>query len=193
MIVQSDAHSTSLRRRLIIVGIVLLCFIIAAFFFLRGHNTITGTFPANVKAGSSVCVKDKTNYPYTDDANKTKHEGSLRVVATFDESKRIQKIALDYIIYYSDHEAAIYNEPFLATGLGKRLDDDKLPYDEFGNKFSIIDNKVTMSLVANMGKVTNKNYKYLLLDSNPNNDLLLYEFKKTFENKGFECTSTDEQ
>ncbi|MBR3318884.1 hypothetical protein IKG06_00025 [Candidatus Saccharibacteria bacterium] len=192
MSTRSNTSNSRMRQRLIVLGIFLAIFAVAVSFALRGRNTVTGTYPASTKTGSSICTKTKTTYPYTDDTNRIKNNGDLRIVALFDESKQVKKIALDYTVYYSDNETATRNEPAMSTSFGVRLNEDNLPHDLFKNKFSIVDKKVILSLVAYMEEVTGKNYKYILLDSNPSSGLFLYEFEKTFKNKGFECIATGE-
>lgn len=188
----SNSQKSHIPKGTIIFGVVLLVLAVVLFFALTGRSTVTGAFPASIKTGSAVCSKDKANYPFVDETDGPKHEGTLRIVATFSESKAVQKIALDYTIYYSDEATATQDKPFIVTRFGKWLTDEKLPHDVFNNKFSLVDKKIVLSLVADLEDVDEKNYKYLLLSKNLGKSLSLVEFRKTFEGKGYKCTTTGE-
>lgn len=221
----SEKNWLSRHLKLIIIIVVVLVLAVLAFFALRGKTTVTGAYPASVKTGSIVCEKTGVEYPYTtkitdtssDDSSDTSKNdsnssnngtevikekassnpsNSIRVIGTFNESKHMEKISLDYTAYYSDNSAAIAGEAHIHGNFGKRLAADGLDYSEFNNHFDIVDKKVVLSLYTTMDDVTEKNYKYLLLDSYPKAHGVKYQlsaFEDNFKQKGYKCVSTGDK
>ena len=161
---------------------------------LKGRVTVSGEYPANIKTISMVCTKAGTSYPYTEAAGiEVSNENSIRVVGTFDTSKSLTKIALDYSAYFQDNPAAVNGEAHMHAALGKKLSEDGLSYSEFNNQFSIVDKKVILSFYATVDSINEDNYIYLLLPYATNNKKLPLEtFSKHYAGKGYKCISTDQ-
>lgn len=221
----SEKNWLSRHLKLIIIIVVVLVLAVLAFFALRGKTTVTGAYPASIKTGSIVCEKSGVDYPYTgnivetssgkktdssetetsfqEDESETMKEttatnssNNIRVIGTFNESKHIEKISLDYTAYFSDKSASIAGEAHLHANFGKRLAAEGLEYSEFSNHFDIFDKKVILSLYANIDDITEKNYKYLLLDSYPKARGVKYQlgaFEDNFKQKGYKCVSTGDK
>lgn len=179
--------------KIIAISIVLLILVGAILFILgNGKTTVTGAHPANIKTYSIVCTKSSILYPYTAKADTPKEQGStIRIVGVYGETKKIEKIALDYTVYYLNNADAINAESHVHAAFWARLAEDDFEHTLFDNQFSVIDKKVTLSFVAPVNEMTEKSYGYALLSANPNGDLSLEEFEKNYESNGYKCENTN--
>ena len=181
--------------RIAITLAVMIFFSMTIVYVLKGHVTVSGEYPANIKTSSMVCTKVGASYPYTEATGiEVSKENSIRIVGIFDASKSLTKIVLDYSAYFQDNSVAVNGEAHMHAALAKKLSEDGLAYSELNNNFSIVDKKVVLSLYAPADNVNADNYTYLLLPyATTDKKILLETFSKHFAGKGYKCISTDQE
>ena len=191
---EKDTSKKSKKLVGIVVAIIIaLAVVVLVVIATTGKTTETGAYPASIKTGSIVCTSNDAEYPYTSKSEAPKAQNStIRIIGTFNESKIIETVALNYISYYLDSPTATSAEAHMHAALGEKLAEDGFGYSEFDNNFSIIDKKVTLSLLIPKDKLTDKSAGYVLLPSSiPDAGLSIKEFSKNYESKGYKCTSTE--
>jgi len=177
--------------RAAIVIVVMIAVLLLISFALKGKTTVSGEYPANIKTGAIVCNKNNASYPYIDAPDSESHRmGSVRIVGTYNESKIIEKIALDFTTIFNDKGEAEVGKAYMHGEFGKRLSADDLSFSEFDNNFSLVDKKVVVSLFAPIDKINEHNYQYLLLKSKPDRNLLVNAFTQNYQGLGYNCVST---
>ena len=181
--------------RLGIVLIALAVLTIALCRMLRGSETTSGAFPANVTNESLVCSSKNIKYKKITAAESD--DTDLNIIMIFSGTQPLKSISLTYTMGFENAEEVKKAETFSHAEFNYGLADLGYASDKFANKFSQFSDRLTLSLFANANELDLINIRYFALnDSEDDKDVLLRlpnslaEYKKVYQNAGFSCTST---
>ncbi|MBQ3468374.1 hypothetical protein IJH19_02485 [Candidatus Saccharibacteria bacterium] len=186
----AGAKSHSLRN-LIIFVLVLTIIIMVILWLLRGKTTTSGRFPENIKNESLECNISGLIYEKTNRITSPKTETKITMI--FYGVDDLNSINLRHTIHLSSSEEAARSEAIAHVQLAENLADSGLDYGEFNNKFTRIDNNLTLELYDNGSFKKDIMYGFFLVDKISDSDhypTKLEEFRNNYENKGFACKSS---
>ena len=191
-------NSNNIRKtKLLRVLLVLLVFgliIFIIFMLTKGKTTVSGSYPESEINSSLVCTKKGAKYSKINDTDSNDKE--VAVTAIFDGKSNLKTISLKYTVRYSTEEEATQAEALAHFDFGSHLGNYGFSFDEFDNKFSIIDNALIVSIYDDkkaVESVDRAGYFMLGDEVKSGKDLKkLTALKSVFEKKGYTCeASTD--
>lgn len=182
----NDHRVHTLVLFLLLIAVV----VIVILWLLHGKTSTTGQYPANVRTESLECVSDDVNYSKIGSTKYHVVSKELKLSLLFVGEESLKAISLkDSLTFNTEVEAknaeavvhATFNTSLVATGYNS---------EEFDNKFSIIDNKLVVT-VHSGSHIDERSKGYFLIESNENPNTL-QEFRNIYETKGFTCKTSAE-
>lgn len=172
----------------------LLIVVLVIVWLLKGSKTISGQYPENVKNESLSCESKAITYEKTNDIDS--EDKDLKINMVFAGEDKLSSASLEHTLVFSS-----YNEAHSAEAISHvqfNLGLQSLGYDasKFNNKFSILDNKLVISLsLASDKSLDDTTRSYFLVDYTTGGKLpkTLTEYKTNYEKQGFSCASTLDQ
>ena len=185
------SEKTHRTRNLILFLVFIAVVILIILWLLRGKSTTSGRFPENIKNESLECniannVYDKTN-------NVVPANTETRVTMIFYGENEFSSINLRYTMHLASAKEAGEAEAIAHVQLAENLGDSGLSYEEFNNKFTRIDNNLTLSLYNSEKFKKDTAYEYFLINKDASTGAYpktLEDFRKNYESQGFACKSS---
>ncbi len=185
---RSHRHSSSLVQ-LGIFLLILAIIIIALVFLLRGKETTTGDFPSPITNEALTCEKSSTAYAKISALNSKSQ--NITVTMIFNGTTSLNKISLSYTLKFDSDEAAKQAEASAHAQFSEHLSIDKFSFTEFNNKFSPLNNKLSVSIYGDSTDLeSSARASYFMLDTKKSTPVTLEDFRNAYKKQGFKCTST---
>ena len=178
----------ALKLTVFLLFLVIIIFIIL--WLLHGKTTVSGQYPENIKNESLECTSDKIVYEKINSVDSNNKE--LKIVAVFVNENKLSSISLRYALTYPTESEAYSAESVSHVQFGRSLSADGLSFEEFNNKFSIVGDKLIVTLYATGGDFKEYANSYFLIGQNDFPQSLV-DFRKIYEEQGFICASTNDK
>ena len=193
---QSQSESRKRRTsRFFKLGAFLLVLAIVIFvliLILKGKETTTGEFPNVVKNEALTCKKANTTYSKINALSSSSQE--IAVTMIFIETTSLNRISLDYTLYYDSFEASKRAEASAHAQFSAHLAEDHFSFTEFTNKFAPMKDRLKVSVYGGPEDLTsNTRASYFMLDAEKSTLETLEDFREAYETEGFKCTSTADE
>lgn len=188
---KSEKKNKTRIIKLIVFFSILIGIVLVLFFFLRGTNTTSGRFPDNIKNISLDCSSNSTTYSYTDKVNPKATE--MKITMVFYGEQNLSSASLKYTMNFETPHDAGVAESVTHAQFAKALASSGLKFEEFDNKFSIIDNNLVLTLYFPKTITDEKTGSFFLVKNLPEENRLpksLREYQKNYESQDFICKST---
>ena len=187
----TDGHKDHRVRNIIIFLLAVAVIVFVILWLLKGKNTTSGQYPANVRSESLICSSDKNTYEKVDHVNSD--DKNFEISLIFNGKESLSSGSLKYTLRFSSPNEV--NRAVAVSQAQFNLGVQALGYDsgKFNNKFSVIDNDLVITLHINSSKDVDevtKSYFLLKEDSQGNLPITLAEYRQNYESQGFSCTST---
>lgn len=190
---KSKKHRSNLPVQFGVFLIVLAVIIVVLVFLLRGRETTTGEFPNPVTNEALTCKKNSVAYTKISTLGSKSQE--IAVTMIFNGTTSLNKISLDYTLKFDSAAAA--TDSIKATAqeqFTNYLSIDKFSFTEFNNKFSLIKDKLLVSLYGDSTDLeSSARASYFMLDTKKSTPKTLEDFRKAYEKQSFKCTSTTDK
>ncbi|MBQ7802765.1 hypothetical protein IJ380_02810 [Candidatus Saccharibacteria bacterium] len=178
-------------RNFIFVVLFLAILVVVIIWLLRGKATTSGQYPANIRNESLTCRSETIAYDKVSNISSDNKE--LKISMVFAGKDTLSSANLEYILIFGSYSEAHSAEAVSHAQFNIGL--QTLGYDagKFSNKFSIIDNRLVISLHASSDKALDDTTRsYFLIDYADSGELpkTLTEYRKNYEQQGFSCVST---
>ncbi|MBR3131716.1 hypothetical protein IKG31_04070 [Candidatus Saccharibacteria bacterium] len=189
---KTKRHRSSLSVQFGVFLIVIAVIIVILVFLLRGRETVSGEFPNPVTNEALTCKKN--NAAYTKISTLSSKSQEIAITMIFNGTTSLNKISLDYTLKFdtatvSDSIKASAQEQF-----SNYLSIDKFSFTEFNNKFSLIKDKLLVSVYGDAADLeSSARASYFMLDTKKSVPKTLEDFRKAYEKQSFECTSTTDK
>lgn len=189
---KSKRCHSDLSIRLGIFLIILAVVAVALILLLRGRETITGEFPSIVVNEALTCKKANTAYAKIGALSSKSQE--IIVTMIFNETTSLNKISLDYALGYDSSQAVTRADASARAQFNERLGADKFSSTEFDNKFSMLKDKLLVSIYGDSSDLeSSTRASYFMLDARKGTPETLEDFRKAYEKQGFKCASTTDE
>ena len=177
-----------LKLVFIIVFVVLIVLVIL--WLLRGKTTTTGRYPENVKSESLECASNQIVYSKADKMDSENKE--LKITMIFYGENELSSGNLKYTLHLDSHLQAAQAESLLHSQFAKNLSASGHKFEEFDNKFTVMDGDLVITLHLSDGKINEQSKDYFLIEQTTAGALpkTLSEYRKNYENQGFSCKSS---
>ena len=159
-------------------------------YLMKGSQTHSGEYPANVRRESLSCEIDNTAYPLI--PSLSGENSSLRITAVFNGNVSLKSISLAYTVPFEDREAVESAENITHAEFAENLSDAGFKTTDLGNKFSRFDDRLMFSLYAENNQLTKASAPFFMLSESKTLPSNLQSFRKNYEAQGFKCQSTSE-
>lgn len=180
------------HKALKFVGLLLflLVTIIIIIWLLRGKTTVTGRYPENVKSESLECASNQIIYPKADKIDSENKE--LKITMIFYGESGLSSGSLKYTLRLDDHLKAAQTESILHSQFAKNLVASGHKFEEFDNKFTVMDGDLVITLHLSDGKIDERSKDYFLVEQTAAKAFpkTLSEYRNNYEAQGFTCKSS---
>lgn len=171
--------------------LALAIIIIVIIWLLHGKTTTTGQYPENVRNESLSCIDTAKKYdPAGPIDSDTK---SLKINAIFRGSETLKEISLVYTLEYASEKEAYEHEAISHAHFNKSLGASSYPISKFSNKYARYDNKLIISLTANLNEIDSVSAPYFLISLDEDREVAVKsidEYQSMYEAQGFICENT---
>ena len=171
--------------------LILTIAIIIIIWLLHGKTTTTGQYPENVRNESLSCTNNAKKYdPAGPIDSDTK---SLKINAIFRGSEALKEISLIYTLEYASEKEAYEHEAISHAHFNKSLGASSYPISKFSNKYARYDNKLIISLTANLNEIDSISAPYFLISLDEDREVVVKsidEYQSMYEAQGFICENT---
>lgn len=177
--------------KLLIFFLFLIGTIVVGYYFLRGTETVSGRFPDDLKNESLECIANNIEYPYTDAVRPESSE--TKITAIFYGKEEFSSASFKYTMNFKTPYDAGVAESLSHAQFVNVLTPLGFDFGEFNNKFSIIDNKLILTLHTEENVSDEKSGKFFLITKLPEENRIpksLNEYRKNYELQGFSCKTT---
>lgn len=191
---QTDGEKNHRARNLALFLALLAVIVAVILWLLRGQTTTTGQYPANIRNEALTCRSGTIVYDKVSNINSANK--SLKISMIFTGEEQLSSASLEYALTFSSYSEAYSAEAVSHAQFNLGL--QALGYDagKFNNKFSILDNKLIITLSASSDKNLDDTTRgYFLIEYTDGRELpkSLGEYRQNYERQGFACTSTINQ
>ncbi len=175
--------------KLFLFLLFLIIIVLIIIWLLRGNKTISGQYPENLKSESLECLSDDKTYERIHYYENPK-EKELKIVATFYGTEKLSSINLRYSLYFNTNQEAVNAEAVAHATLNTNLQQTGHSPETFHNKFTILNNKLEVSLFANRSDIDDFSKSYFLISQDKTLPETLDEYRKQYESQGFICNAS---
>ena len=193
--VESNKKKKKLSKRIIILVVFLAVFAIVILILVNlfSEKTTITTGGAEVTSSSSLyCTTKSKNVPdaFFDLTNADTADQAIKVLF---KNKKIDNIAYNSTITYSDPDIAKNAHATLYAGYGKYVQEAVRDMNIYSPNFSVSGNEVKISLYADYKQLDSKTAKIFLIDTSETGlDSYTSKVLSTlYKTKGFSCESND--
>ena len=165
----------------------ILIVILILIWLLRGSKTISGQYPENVKSESLECVKDDIQYNKIDEVKPDNSQ--LQISMIFRGHQELSSIYLKYFLAFSDDVEAYSADAIANAQFNVGLSARGFDAGKFNNKFTLMDNTLTVTLHASPSEIDEYTKDYFLIDSETLSSV--NEYKDNYEKQGFSCSEKE--
>ncbi|MBR3595096.1 hypothetical protein IKL45_02575 [Candidatus Saccharibacteria bacterium] len=162
----------------------LVIIVIIIIWLLHGKTTTTGRYPENIHNDSLECVSNNIKYEKTSSIESSDSE--LKITTVFRDNGTLGSISLLYTLTYQSSVDAYSAEARAHAEFNKGLAASGFSSEKFANKFTLLDNKLLISLYATSKEINEYTYNYFLIDSS-NDFKTLEDIKEHYKKQGFVC------
>ena len=162
--------------------------ILVIIWLLRGSKTVSGQYPENLKNESLSCVSNELTYPFT--PATVSEDRELKINAVFNGENHLSSINLSYSLGYQTTEEVVSAEAVAHADFNRKLGKRGFSAGKFNNKFTVLDNRLVVSIYGASGDIVDNTADFFMIDSSSELPKTIRDYKKTYEALGFECTST---
>ena len=177
--------------KVVIFLIVLLAIIFIIIWFLGGTTTTSGQYPENIRSESLVCENNNIVYEKVNKVDSPNKNLKIRMV--FPNENDFSSASLEYTLVFETnreaHDAIVISQAQFNLALQSRGYNS----GKFNNKFSEQDNKLVITLNATSNKPMDElTQEYFMVEYDNNEDppKTIEEYKKSYEEQGFSCSTT---
>lgn len=189
---QTETKEKGNHKALKLIGLLLflLIIIVVIIWLLRGKTTVTGRYPENVKSESLECVSNQTIYQKVDKVDSADKE--LKITMIFYGESGLSSGSLKYTLRLDDHLKAAQTESILHSQFAKNLVASGHKFEEFDNKFTVMDGDLVITLHLSDGKIDERSKDYFLVEQTAAKAFpkTLSEYRNNYEAQGFTCKSS---
>ncbi|MBQ6396064.1 hypothetical protein IJH89_00580 [Candidatus Saccharibacteria bacterium] len=178
--------------KLICLLLFLLVFILIIIWLLRGKTVTTGAYPANIKNESLECSSTEVAYNKLGNFDIRPQETQLTFTAVFSSDDELRSLSLKDLMVFADNSEAIVAEARSHANFNTSLHAYNYSIGKFDNKFSIMGNKLLVTLAVKSKEFDEFSKDYFLISSEtlPTS---LADFRKNYESQGFSCRINESQ
>lgn len=171
-----------IRSWVFLVIVLLVAFIL----LLLSRETITetGSTPSPNTTTALVCTA--SNVSYAKISSSVMENSTLEIKALFTNDSDLSNVSLTFTTRYASNEAAVAAEAVMHHEFGTLLANEGFDFTAFSNKFSVIDNKVIITLYSGQAGLTAKTAPYFMI---PSSAITASKstFKKLLAAEGINC------
>lgn len=173
-----------------LVGFMFFLFVIIFIvtILLRGKTITTGQYPANIRNEALECTSQDILYSKITSVNSQNKELKLNLV--FVGSEKINTIGVRYTLNYANRNEAVSAEALSHAELNNGLAALGFSSEKFENKFTLIDNSLTISIHGNSAEINDDTKEYFMFEKTAELPKTLDEYRSYYSSIGFECKST---
>ena len=170
----------------------LLIIILIIIWLLKGSKTVSGQYPENVRNEALECISSEIDYPKLGSYNVEPKEKELKISAIFKGEDTLVSLSIkDLLTFYSNHDAIIaearshanFNLSLRGSGYGT---------EKFENKFSIVSEKLLVTLTGKASEIDEYSKEYFSIKSEKI-PTTISEYKQNYEAQGFTCKASNEK
>lgn len=176
--------------KLISLLLLLLIIIIIIIWLLRGKTTTTGQYPANVRNEYLTC--ESSNVAYEKVSSVDSDNKTLKISMIFYGEETFNSASLQYIMKFDTKDKAYSAEAVSHAQFNKGLAAVGLKSEAFNNKFSLMDETLSVAIHASVSDLNETTADYFLIAANENGEmpLTLLDYKSNYEKQGFSCVTS---
>ena len=174
--------------KLISLLLFLLIVVIIIIWLLHGKTTTHGQYPENLKNESLTCISNELIYPAT--PATVSEDRELKINAIFNGENHLSSINLSYSLSYQTTDDVVKAEALAHADFNRKLGKRGFSAGKFNNKFTVLNDRLVVSIYGNTSDITQETSDFFMIDSNTELPKTIWEYKKAFEATGFKCTST---
>ena len=177
-------------RNFIVLLLFLAVIIFILLWLLRGKTTTTGRYPENVKNESLECESSQTIYSKADKIDSSNKE--TRIIMIFYGEDELSSGSLKYTLHLDDHLQASQAESILHAQFARNLTISGYKFEEFDNKFTVIDGDLVITLHLSDKEVDEQSKDYFFVEQTGENRFprTLSEYRANYEKQGFTCKAS---
>lgn len=186
-----DGGNNHRGRNLIIFLLFLVIIVLIILWLLRGKTTTSGQYPENLKTESLRCASEEIIYIGTGNVTPSNHK--LEITATFNGTEFMSSMNLSYSLMYETEKEITDAEAISHADFNRKLGKRGYNAGKFNNKFTVLADRLVISLYATSSDLDPQTSDFFLLD--PQNPLptTLAEYRNAYEAQDFSCVSSLEQ
>ena len=174
--------------KLLLFLLLLLIIILIIIWLLRGSKTISGQYPENVKDETLQCASAEIAYKKAGAVDSDNKE--LKINALFNDEEQLSTIHLTYTLEYSTEKEAASAEAISHADFNRALGKAGFSAGKFNNKFTILENKLVISLYGTSSDLTEYAGDFFMINSQDSMPKTLSEYRQNYEAQGFSCVSS---
>lgn len=163
---------------LVILTVVLI-------WLLRGKITTIGQYPANIRNETLECVSHDLKYKKVSSAYSDNSE--LKIIIISHGDKGLSSASLLYTLVYPTELDAYSAEARAHAEFNNGLVAAGFSSEKFSNKFTLLDNKLVISIYATSEEINEYTHDYFLIDDT--DVKTLDDYKAIYDEQGFKCIS----
>lgn len=175
--------------KLIIFFVTILIIILAIIWLFRSKNTISGRYPESISSESLECVSNDNNYEKLGAFNIEPEEAELKLSLTFRDDRELSSISLKNTLTFSSESEAASAEAYAHAAFNTGLTQKGLSSEEFSNKFTVMDNRLMVTIHSVTSDI-NEYFRDYFLIPNEESPKTLQDFRNTYSAQGFRCSSS---
>ena len=157
---------------------------------LHGKTTTTGQYPANVRNEYLTCKSRDITYDKVSSIDSGDKEMKINMVFYGEET--FNSASLQYTLKFNDKTEAFSAEAISHAQFNKGLAAIGLESEAFSNKFSLMDETLSIVIHTSASDINEITASYFLIfvDNDNKAPSTISEYKSNYESQGFSCNSS---